>query len=1177
MKNLSLICAIGFSFLLFACGGNSGSTGGNEVDFSSSSVDDFNVDDYLDSAAIGSGFNSGMGASTIVRGVLNDSRSGKDYKTIQFGPYVWMAENVNDGIHSSYGKCYNNDSLLCELYGKLYLEEDAAYVCPQGFGLPSEDDYKYMIRFAGSLTDPEFGFNPQMGGSCVEEKGTVVCSNAGLSSDLVTGDYSYVRIKNKAGALFGKVSPKGYYSVRCMKFTYFVENKKLLPDCDSSAYRFGDIFVASEGSNFRCKDGKWVDAVDSYCPSSERGQRYYYNDVLYVCDGSWKEATMNDLDEKCNSANEWTVKKLNGKSYICENKEWRLPTEIEDSLGLCTPERLGKIDSLVEPDTTLYYCGANGWRKAQLSDFMGKCDSTRYYKVDSYRGRHYTCRTTDKWDLLDRIEDSLGVCSPKIAGKMDTLKMKFDTTLYYCDTTSWREATLTDAYGECDSTKSYKVVDFMGYTYTCRKNGRWESLTSTEKDIGVCTPSRLGKIDTTTSKADYYCDSTGWRSTVVEDYFGECDEKQKYTTLYFKGSDYGCEKGPKWTLLDFPESDLGYCIPAIKGTIRIDHTAKDYICDSVWRAATKEEVLGTCSDAREGERKTYGTTRYVCSFEAWRTSTKQDDSLGVCSKKTLKKVGEVGSTEYICKQEGWVTYTIIDAHDSCTEARAETVVEFQSKKYVCRNKAWVALTGVESKYGLCTSAESGNLVVYGNKVFKCVPPNWTEGTVSDLLGSCTKARLGVIDTVGTQPYFCSESEGWLPYTTLDQELGFCEKSKRGTIKKRNGVEYGCTYNRRKSTPRWRQVDGLDSTFGFCDGYMYEWHEAGGNDYLCGDEEDAWVRVTPGFFWGYYTYCDDRATWKYGTIVGMQGEHFYCDGALEDSSRSLVGWHRITEIDSAAGLRKGDLIAGICKKGIAGDTITVKDERYFCGLNKSSKYEWIKATKVVDFYGKCGTSNAGVRITFDGLNLQCIDGVWSRDAADYGSFKDSRDGRVYKTIQIGDQVWMAENLRYKATGNTWCPDNNFSAAACETDGVLYDWATALALPSEANSIIYDLADTANHQGICPDGWRVPTETDWEELAEGRALEDLRLPTNYLDTVSTNKYGFSAKNVGYVYVWYRNGIDRVEEFTTPTRYWTTSQDTYEIRNTGNAIYVIDVYNGKRSYIWKENGNALRCIKK
>lgn len=579
MKNLSLICALGFSFFLFACGGHSGSTGSDEVDLSSSSVDDFNVDDYLDTAAIGKGFVSGMGTSTIVRGVLNDIRTGRDYKTIQFGPYVWMAENMDNGSRSSFGDCYDRDSAYCESYGVLYKEEHIAGVCPRGYDLPMEDDYKYMVRFAGSLTDPEFGFNPQMGGSCIEEKEEFVCSNLGLSADLITGDYSYIRIKKNAGAIFGKVNPKGYYSLRCMKFTYFVETKNLLPDCDSSAYRFGDIFVASEGSNFRCKDGKWVDVVDSYCPSSERGQRYYYNGILYVCDDSWKEASMNDLDEKCDSTNEWTVKKLNGKSYICENKEWRLPTSIEDTLGLCTPERLGKIDSLVSSDTVLYICSVNGWRKAQLTDFIGKCDSTRYYKVDNYRGRRYTCRTTDKWDLLDSKEDSLGVCSPKIAGKMDTLKMKFDTTLYYCDTTSWREATLVDVHGECDSTKSYKEAEFMGSSYVCRKNGRWESLTSTEKDIGVCTPSRLGKIDTTTSKTDYYCDTTGWRSTVVEDYFGECTEKQKYTTLYFKGSDYGCEKGPKWTRLSFPESDLGYCIPSIKGEIRIDRYAKDYICD----------------------------------------------------------------------------------------------------------------------------------------------------------------------------------------------------------------------------------------------------------------------------------------------------------------------------------------------------------------------------------------------------------------------------------------------------------------------------------------------------------------------------------------------------------------------------------------------------------------------
>lgn len=188
IKNLSLICALGFSFFLCACGGHSGSTGSDEVDLSSSSVDDFNVDDCLDTAAIGKGFVSGMGASTIVRGVLNDFRTGRDYKTIQFGPYVWMAENMDNRSRSSFGDCYDRDSVYCESYGVLYKEEYIAGVCPRGYDLPMEDDYKYMVRFAGSLTDPEFGFNPQMGGSCVKGKGEFVCSHLGLSADLITGD-----------------------------------------------------------------------------------------------------------------------------------------------------------------------------------------------------------------------------------------------------------------------------------------------------------------------------------------------------------------------------------------------------------------------------------------------------------------------------------------------------------------------------------------------------------------------------------------------------------------------------------------------------------------------------------------------------------------------------------------------------------------------------------------------------------------------------------------------------------------------------------------------------------------------------------------------------------------------------------------------------------------------------
>ncbi len=1141
---------ISVSFFLVACGGNSGSTGGGneELDSSSSSVlDELNPDEYLDSAALGSDFNSGMGSASIVKSEVSDSRSGRDYKTIQFGPYIWMAENVNDGIHSSYGECYLNDSLLCETYGKLYKEEDAAYVCPQGFVLPSEEDYKYIIRFAGSLTDSKFGFNLQMGGNCVEEKGQLTCSNLGESADLITDDYSYVRIKNKAGAIFGKVDPKAYYSVRCIKYTYFVENKKFLPTCDESSTRMADIFVASEGSNFRCKNGKWVDIVDSYCPSSERGQRYYYNDILYVCDGSWKEASMNDLEEKCTSENEWTVKKLNGKSYVCENKEWRLPTSIEDSLGLCTPERVAKIDSLVGSDTVLYFCSVNGWRKAQLTDFIGKCDSTRYYKVDNYRGRRYTCRTTDKWDLLNSKEDSLGVCSPKIAGKMDTLKMKFDTTLYYCDTTSWREATLTDAYGECDSTKSYKVVDFMGYTYTCRKNGRWESLTSTEKDIGVCTPSRLGKIDSTASKADYYCDTTGWRSTVVEDYFGECTEKQKYTTLYFKGSDYGCEKGPKWTLLDFPESDLGYCIPSIKGEIRIDRYAKDYICDSVWRAATQAEVLGTCTEARDGEKKYFGTTKYVCAFEAWRKSTTLDDSLGVCSKATLKKMGTYKSTDYVCLAEGWSVPTLISVHDSCTAAREYEVVEFNGTKYGCRNNRWNGLSGVTAKAGYCTPEREGEFYLdhdeYG---YKCEKGSWNSAAAWQVLGSCESSNFGEQKIIQGVTFFCSRSGLWQRFTELEEKYGECYSAVRGKIVTHDdGKKYGC------SPYRWREVTAADEDLGFCDGSGFAWREYAGLDVVCGNNYRTWSNSSD---WAMYGACDWRYEWKFGLTVGYQGQHYYCDTTLDASVKTkainIVGWHEISPMDS---------LRGICKENLLGDTLTYKDRHYYCGLTEKGKYTWLVASNVENYLGKCDASRAGKKVQLNGWNMECSDGKWRRDSDDYGAFTDSRDGTRYKTIQIGKQVWMAEDLKYEVPGS-WCGGNY---NGCLTYGRLYNWATAMDLPASANTTLVDIKDSASYQGLCPTGWRIPLQAEWSEMYETCGTAKAVDSTQYMDIC-----GFPFIRLGYIKIFYRNGIDYTEELDMSyTGHWSTIQKSDTVA----------VARGSGIQAQKKFGYALRCLKK
>lgn len=149
---------------------------------------------------------------------------------------------------------------------------------------------------------------------------------------------------------------------------------------------------------------------------------------------------------------------------------------------------------------------------------------------------------------------------------------------------------------------------------------------------------------------------------------------------------------------------------------------------------------------------------------------------------------------------------------------------------------------------------------------------------------------------------------------------------------------------------------------------------------------------------------------------------------------------------------------------------------------------------------------------------------------YGTMVDERDGEVYKTVKIGTQTWMAENLNYDYKVPEAPPSSFVYLEPME--GMLYDgryylWSAAMdsaALFSDAGKGCGDRTQchaSGRVRGVCPEGWHLPSTEEWKvllELAGGSSAAVMALSSDLGWNIvykgeNTDDFGFSAIGSGY----------------------------------------------------------------
>ena len=711
---------------------------------------------------------------------------------------------------------------------------------------------------------------------------------------------------------------------------------------------------------------------------------------------------------------------------------------------------------------------------------------------------------------LDSIRET--VASWKMSKKVPAFEKYVDNF--------WRMAygfDVCDGKRENEARRNMNPKSAMEGVYFVCQNGKWvseeyledDSDTTDVKDTAQVADTSVvdtaGVADTTAvdTLSDLEKDTQGQRCT----YFGRIVHGVVDTNnVYF------CD-GVKWKLFDGDESARYYKLMdnrdgRIYRYVRIDiqnwmaenlnygDTAYSWneaktACPAGWHLPSKEEwdylfrSIGSTSQSELDKRGFAARPAGLLGVSYW-TSSYDKDSQGRYPYDIFFSNTGTGLSKLHDSTSRFPVRCVLDYEtlSACDEENLHRVARYNNMVYyVCEEDGWHMMNYDEYNEFKWTGAVEGKTLWDGSDPRMCyVYDNgaWYERDSSNCklgLGGCTAARQGELSRSSKSVWYTCDNGTWVGTmdSTVDQIMLGTDFDEGTVVKCPSNGRY-CVFQ----DGHWREGTKMDSVL----------YALGGTP--CMVEGD----TSKVKYAGEYYVCR-YVSWR---AVHMQWETaplIYSDTYEDRDECSATGLYGDGTFHNKHDNATGRVY--VCENG---------------GFRLPTEIEMAMNMG-------CTSYNYGKKIKVNHSHFICTENGWAvdPDVWEEGSFTDPRDGREYRTVGIWDQVWMGENLNYTDSvatpdleGKRWCYDDE--QEQCDTYGSLYSCEIS--------------------KSVCPAGWHLPTESDWQDLL------------NFMTRMGVDlDKGLRAKSDWYNYTGHSNNGTDVFGFTA-----LPGGIMYEANSYGNA---------------------------